>query len=281
MLRLIAILATLACIAVAQAQTTCVPDFGGGTSCYNSQSGATTTVTPDFGGSYRTYNSQTGATTTTTPQFGGSYSTYDSQSGAVTQTVPDFGGGYRAYNTQTGATTSITPALGGGYDAYNNQTGVTIQERPLLGSDNRAEALTSTPLYVPNNTPSRGWAALGTVLGQAIRQHEQKKNVEEAEAAQRSETALWEYDKHTKFGVETLQDGFGVYVHYSRYQFVPNGGAVASACRQALIAVASDQAVKLGGEIVPISDNEIQLSIRRDILTGDTSCSAFATARWK
>jgi hypothetical protein len=46
------------------------------------------------------------------------------------------------------------------------------------------------------------------------------------------------YDKDTEYGIEDRQDGFGITVYYSRYQFIPESDAVATACKSQLTAIA-------------------------------------------
>lgn len=44
-------------------------------------------------------------------------------------------------------------------------------------------------------------------------------------------TPLATYDKDTEYGFEKRDDGFAVTVYYSRYQFIPESDAVATACK--------------------------------------------------
>ena len=96
-----------------------------------------------------------------------------------------------------------------------------------------------------------------------------------------SDAPLSEYDKNTKYGIEPRPDGFGISIYYSRYQFIPESDAVATACKQALTSIAWEQAEKQGKEIAPINEQAIRISMGRNGMTGITSCSAFATAKWK
>jgi hypothetical protein len=102
-----------------------------------------------------------------------------------------------------------------------------------------------------------------------------------ATAVRQSEAPLSQYDKNTKYGIESRPDGFGISVYYSRYQFIPESDAVAMACKQALTSIAFEQAEKQGKEINPINEQAIRLSMGRNGMSGITSCSAFATAKWK
>ena len=102
-----------------------------------------------------------------------------------------------------------------------------------------------------------------------------------ATAVRQSEAPMSQYDKNTKYGVEPRPDGFGISIYYSRYQFVPESDAVAAACKQALTSIAWEQSEKQGKEILPINEQAIRISMGRNGLSGITSCSAFATAKWK
>ncbi len=102
-----------------------------------------------------------------------------------------------------------------------------------------------------------------------------------ATAVRQSDAPLSEYDKNTKYGIEPRPDGFGISIYYSRYQFIPESDAVATACKQALTSIAWEQAEKQGKEIVPLNEQAIRISMGRNGMTGITSCSAFATAKWK
>ncbi|MBN4047826.1 hypothetical protein JYT75_00745, partial [Oceanicaulis sp. AH-315-P02] len=46
------------------------------------------------------------------------------------------------------------------------------------------------------------------------------------------------YDKNTQYNILDRSDGFGLTVFYSRYQFVPESDAVATACKSQLTAIA-------------------------------------------
>ena len=102
-----------------------------------------------------------------------------------------------------------------------------------------------------------------------------------ATPVKQSDVPLKQYDKNTDYGVEPRADGFGISIHYSRYQFVPESDAVAVACKQALTSIAWEQAEKQGKEIQPINEQAIRLSMGRNGLSGITSCNAYASAKWK
>lgn len=94
-------------------------------------------------------------------------------------------------------------------------------------------------------------------------------------------TSLSTYDKDTEYGVEERTDGFGITVYYSRYQFIPESDAVATACKSALTSIAWEVADKKGKQIDPINEQSIRISMGRNGLSGITSCQAFAVAKWK
>jgi hypothetical protein len=102
-----------------------------------------------------------------------------------------------------------------------------------------------------------------------------------ATPVKQSNAPLSKYDKNTDYGIEPRQDGFGISIYYSRYQFVPESDAVATACKQALTSIAWEHGEKQGKEILPINEQAIRLSMGRNGVSGITSCSAFATVKWK
>jgi hypothetical protein len=95
-----------------------------------------------------------------------------------------------------------------------------------------------------------------------------------------SETPLSQYDKNTKYGVELRADEFAVSIYNSRYQFIPESDAVATACKHALTSIAWEQAEKQRKTIVPISEQAIRLSMGGNGVSGIRSCSAYAIAKW-
>ncbi len=89
------------------------------------------------------------------------------------------------------------------------------------------------------------------------------------------------YDKDTKYGIEDRSDGFGIAVYYSRYQFIPESDAVATACKSVLTSIAWESAEKQGKKIDPLNEQRIKISMGRNGFLGITSCQAFAVAKWK
>jgi hypothetical protein len=88
--------------------------------------------------------------------------------------------------------------------------------------------------------------------------------------------ALHTYDKDTEYSIEERPDGFALTVYYSRYQFIPESDAVATACKSALTAIAYEVAEDRGRSIDQINEQRIRISMGRNGLTGITSCSATA-----
>ncbi|MBS8267340.1 hypothetical protein DYI26_01140 [Halomonas litopenaei] len=89
------------------------------------------------------------------------------------------------------------------------------------------------------------------------------------------------YDKDTEYGIEKRDDGFAITVYYSRYQFIPESDAVATACKSQLTAIAWEHADNEGRDIEPVNEQRIRISMGRNGLTGITSCQANAVAKWK
>ncbi len=89
------------------------------------------------------------------------------------------------------------------------------------------------------------------------------------------------YDKDTFYAVDERPDGFSLTVQYSRYQFIPESGAVATACQAALKALAWDIAEKRGKKIEPVNDQRIRVSMGRNGFSGITSCEASVPVQWK
>ncbi|PFG54616.1 hypothetical protein ATG98_3892 [Marinobacter sp. LV10R520-4] len=88
------------------------------------------------------------------------------------------------------------------------------------------------------------------------------------------------YDKDTEYGIEKREQGFGVTVFYSRYQFIPESDAVATACKSQLTAIAWEYADNEGRGIEPVNEQRIRISMGRNGLTGITSCQANAVVEW-
>ena len=61
------------------------------------------------------------------------------------------------------------------------------------------------------------------------------------------------YDKDTEYGIEERSDGFSIAIYYSRYQFIPESDAVATACKSALTSIAWEMADKKGKSIEPVN----------------------------
>ena len=94
-------------------------------------------------------------------------------------------------------------------------------------------------------------------------------------------TPLSTYDKDTKYSINTRTDGYAITIYYSRYQFIPESGAVAIACKSNLTAIAWEHAEKVGKKINPVNEQRIRISLGRNGLTGITSCQAHAIVKWK
>lgn len=92
---------------------------------------------------------------------------------------------------------------------------------------------------------------------------------------------MTKYDKDTEYAIEEREDGFSITVYYSRYQFIPESGAVATACKSMLTSLAWEIADKKGKEIEQINEQQIRISMGRNGITGITSCQAYAIAKWK
>lgn len=88
-------------------------------------------------------------------------------------------------------------------------------------------------------------------------------------------------DRDTDYAIEDRDDGFAITVLYTRYQFIPESSAVATACKSALTGLAFDYADRKKRKIDPISDQRIRISMGRNGFTGITSCSAQAAVRWQ
>lgn len=88
-------------------------------------------------------------------------------------------------------------------------------------------------------------------------------------------------DQNAKSQIHDTATGFTVDVRYSRYQFIPEAGALLQACRSILTTRAYDEAKRRGREIEPISEQDIRVSTGRNIINARTACRAFVEARWK
>lgn len=85
-----------------------------------------------------------------------------------------------------------------------------------------------------------------------------------------------QYDKDTEYSIEDRPNGYSITVYYSRYQFIPESSAVASACKSMLTSIAYEVAEKRSVAIQPINDQKIRISMGRNGLSGMTSCQAYA-----
>lgn len=88
------------------------------------------------------------------------------------------------------------------------------------------------------------------------------------------------YDKDTEYGIEERDDGFMITVYYSRYQFIPESDAVATACRSQLTAIAWDHSDDKGHKIEPINEQRVRISMGRNGFSGITSCQASVVVKW-
>ena len=92
---------------------------------------------------------------------------------------------------------------------------------------------------------------------------------------------MLKYDKDTEYAVENKDSGFAISVYYSRYQFIPESSAVATACKSMLTSIAYEISEKRGKKIYPINEQKIRISMGRNGLSGITSCQAYAIADFK
>jgi hypothetical protein len=102
-----------------------------------------------------------------------------------------------------------------------------------------------------------------------------------ATSMQQTDAAMSKYDRDTEYSVVPREDGFTIFINYTRYQFIPESGAVATACKSAITAIGFEVADKQGRKIKPINEQRIRISMGRNGLTGITSCSASAVADWQ
>lgn len=102
-----------------------------------------------------------------------------------------------------------------------------------------------------------------------------------ATATKQTDATMLPYDKDTEYALSARSDGFALAINYSRYQFIPESGAVATACKSLLTAIAYEQAEKQGRKIQPLNEQRIRISMGRNGVTGITSCSALAIAEWQ
>jgi hypothetical protein len=96
-----------------------------------------------------------------------------------------------------------------------------------------------------------------------------------------SNIPLSTYDKDTEYGIEKRDDGFGITVYYTRYQFIPESDSVAIACKSQLTAIAWEHSEQVGKAIDPVNDQRFRISMGRNGISGITSCQATAVVKWK
>lgn len=102
-----------------------------------------------------------------------------------------------------------------------------------------------------------------------------------ATVVKQTNAPMSQYDKNTKYTIDPNPAGFSVSIYYSRYQLIPESSAVATACKQVLTSIAHEHASNVGREIEQINEQAIRLSMGRNGMSGITSCSASAPAKWK
>lgn len=88
-------------------------------------------------------------------------------------------------------------------------------------------------------------------------------------------------DKDSEYAIEETAFGFILTVNYSRYQFIPESSATATACKAALTSIAWKISDQRHREIETINEQRIAISMGRNSLSGVTSCSAQAPITWK
>ena len=81
-------------------------------------------------------------------------------------------------------------------------------------------------------------------------------------------------DAKGEFHVEERPGGFTILVEYARHQTWPDDGAVARACRTALVGIAREVAEIRGRAVKPIDESAVDVAIRRNETTRLTSCDA-------
>ena len=91
---------------------------------------------------------------------------------------------------------------------------------------------------------------------------------------------LLTYDKDTEYSVEENSEGFALTVSYARYQFIPESGALAIACKSAFTSIAWEVAETKNRKIQHVNEQRIKISMGRNGLTGITSCRAYGLAEW-
>mgnify|MGYP006104860663 FL=1 len=89
------------------------------------------------------------------------------------------------------------------------------------------------------------------------------------------------YDQNTEYSVTDHPNGYTITVFYSRFQFIPESDAVATACKSALTSIGWEVADNRGVKIKPINEQRIKISMGRNGVSGITSCQASALAELK
>ena len=102
-----------------------------------------------------------------------------------------------------------------------------------------------------------------------------------ATSTKMTDAPMVQYDKDTDYAIIPSNTGFSIAINYSRYQFIPESSAVATACKSAVTTIAYEHADKQGRKIQPLNEQRIRISMGRNGLTGITSCSAMAVAEWE
>ena len=93
--------------------------------------------------------------------------------------------------------------------------------------------------------------------------------------------AMQTYDQNTEYSISEHPKGYTITVFYSRYQFIPESDAVATACKAALTSIGWETADKQGKEIKSINEQRIKVSMGRNGITGITSCQASVLVEWQ
>ena len=88
-------------------------------------------------------------------------------------------------------------------------------------------------------------------------------------------------DKNAKFSIKDTAQGFTVDLRYSRYQFVPEADALLVACKSIATNRAYEEAKLRGKEIQPINEQNLRVSVGRNIISARTACRALVDAVYK
>ena len=86
-----------------------------------------------------------------------------------------------------------------------------------------------------------------------------------------TEKSLTRVDKDTSYRIDEHEYGFTITAYYSRYQFIPESGAVAQAGKSALLSTAYDVAEARGKKLQPINEQRVKMSMGRNGVSGITS----------